>query len=307
MRRYAPLMRYLLIANPASGPGAAATEATRVAAWFAQRGDEVVVRLTAGPGHATRLAREASGYDAVIAGGGDGTINEVINGLAGRTMPLGIIPWGTTNVFAREMGLPRGIRRCARVVRKGRMARLDLGKCGERRFLMMAGAGIDAYALERMRGKNWKRLFGVTGYAIGAIFAFAGYHDAEITAAFPSGRRIRGSYVLVSNTRLYGGILTLAPRATPTDGLLDVFVYRGKSRWGLASFLLGLLLTPHHALQGRSIIRTTSVSLSSCARVKVQLDGDPYDALPLDISVEPAALSVILPKRRLKALGAKHA
>lgn len=298
-------MRYLLIANPASGAGGRPDRAERVVEWFRQRGDEVVARRTSGPGDATRLARGAEGFDAVIAAGGDGTVNEVLNGLAGGDLPLGILPWGTGNVFAKEMGFPRGLRRCCRVIRRGLSARLDLGRCGERRFLMMAGAGIDAYALGRMRGKNWKRLFGVAGYAVGALLAFARYRDAEIEVRFPDGARLKGSYVLVSNTRLYGGVFAFAPTAVPTDGLLDVFVFKGRSRWGLLGFLVRRILLPGRLFRGGALVKTASVELRSAAAVPLQVDGDPFAPLPRTLIVEPASLSVLLPKRTLKRLGAR--
>lgn len=301
-------MRYLLIANPASGAQGLPVRADRVdrvVEWFRQRGDEVEARRTRGPGDATRLAREAEGFDAVIAAGGDGTVNEVLNGLAGGSSPLGILPWGTGNVFAKEMGFPRGLRRCCRVIRRGLSARLDVGRCGERRFLMMAGAGIDAYALGRMRGKNWKRLFGVAGYAVGALLAFARYRDAEIGVFFPDGRSLKGSYVLVSNTRLYGGIFAFAPTAVPTDGLLDVFVFRGKSRWGLLGFLVRRILLPRRLFRGGVLVKTASVELRSAAPVPLQVDGDLFAPLPRTLSVEPASLSVLLPKRTLKRLEAR--
>ncbi len=298
-------MRYLLIANPATGGGKNAERIALARAWFAQRGDAVEARSTEGPEHATRLAREAAaagGWDAVIAAGGDGTINEVLNGLAGSAMPLGILPWGTGNVFAKEMGFPRSLRRCCRVIRKGRTARLDLGRAGGRRFLMMAGAGIDAFALAQMRGKNWKRVFGVTGYVIGGLFAFARYREARITARFPDGRVERGSYVLVSNTRRYGGIFSIAPDASPVDGRLDVFIHRGTSRWGLVRLVLELAALPRSGPRVKRIVRAAAVELEAEGEVPLQLDGDPVGALPRRIEVEPRALSVILPRKVLKTL-----
>lgn len=304
-------MRYILIANPVSGGGAARREVDSVVRFFRKRGHEIEVRYTERVGHAESLAREAArgDADAIIAGGGDGTINEVINGLAGSSKKLAIMPWGTGNVFATEMRFPRNIPALCRLVLKGDSEALDLGICNGRRFLLMVGVGVDAYSLKQLQGQGLKRRLGVIAYAIAGIRAFTRYHYPTITIELPDGRRDSGSFILVSNTSLYGDFFSFTPNASPLDGKLDVFVFRETGRWSTLVLALRYLLrflvnpdlsVPPIGLQRSKIYRTDSLRLFSAKQAYSQVDGELGAALPLGISIAPRAVQLIVPKRRLK-------
>lgn len=304
-------MKYLLIVNPVSGSGLARRQVEAVVKAFERRGHSIDLRFTEGPGHAEDLAREASAsdYDVVIGGGGDGTINEVLNGLSGSGKTLAIIPWGTGNVFAKEMRFPRRIGAICRMIMRGEAESLDLGLANGRRFLLMVGAGVDGYTLRELKGQGLKRRLGALAYAVAAIGAFARYRYPEVRIELAEGQRDSGSFVLVSNTRLYGDVFSFTPLASPTDGLLDVFVFRETGRWNtmvLALRYLGhSLVNPNIArtplgLKQSRLYRTTSLSLSSAKRVDSQMDGEVGPDLPLHISVEPRALRLIMPARALR-------
>src|SRR5688572_7935020 len=128
--------RFLLIANPISGGGAGRVRAPLLAAALQARGCAADVHLTAAPGDACARARAAAGepFDALVALGGDGTVNEVLNGMTDPTRPLGVLPIGTANVLACELGLPRKVDAAADVLAAGRCRELAIGRCGERRF-----------------------------------------------------------------------------------------------------------------------------------------------------------------------------
>jgi diacylglycerol kinase (ATP) len=302
-------MRYLLIANPISGSGSANREVTSVVRYFRKRGQVLDVRFTQRPGHAEALAREGvlGGYDAIVVGGGDGTINEALNGMRGSDKPLAVIPWGTGNVFATEMRFPRSIAGVCRMILRGESELLDVGVYGERLFLLMVGAGFDAYSLKQLEGQGLKRRLGVIAYAIAGLRAFARYRFPEIKIELHDGRIDFGSFVLVSNTSRYGDFFSFTPNATPLDGLLDVFVFRETGRWNTIILVLRYLLrfiadpnlaAPPLGLQRFRIYRTKGLRLSSEKSVFTQIDGELGRSLPIDIAVEPRA--VRLPKRSLR-------
>jgi diacylglycerol kinase (ATP) len=304
-------MKYLLIVNPVSGSGLARRQVESVEKAFEKRGQSIDVRFTEGPGHAEALAREgaASDYDVIIGGGGDGTINEVLNGMSGSEKRLAIIPWGTGNVFATEMRFPRRIGALCKMIIKGESERLDLGVANGRKFLLMVGAGVDAYSLKELKGQGLKRRLGALAYAIAGIGAFTRYRYPEIRIATAEGKVDAGSFVLVSNTRIYGDVFSFTPAASPMDGLLDVFVFRETGRWNtivLALRYLGRsLINPNIArtplgLRQSRIYRTTRLTLSSSKRVDSQVDGELGGELPLEISALPRAVNLIMPRRAMR-------
>ncbi|HTX73979.1 MAG TPA: diacylglycerol kinase family protein [Rectinemataceae bacterium] len=311
-------MKYLLIVNPLSGRGSNPRRIEFVLRYFRHHGHAIDVRLTAGPGHATQLARDAclADYDVIIGGGGDGTINEVLNGIEGADKVLGILPWGTGNVFASEMGFPGRLRSACRLIRKGPTALLDVGICNGRRFLLMVGAGLDAYSLKQLDGQLAKRRLGRLAYAFAAFKAFARYHFPEIGVQLPDGRSDRGSFILVSNTSRYGNFFSFTPEASPSDGRLDVFVFRKSGRWN--TMLLGLRYLFLFMLGGtrpalpmgvarHRVYRTEGLSISSSKPVLIQSDGELQGFLPATIRVQPRAVRMILPRRAIRKFwGRQH-
>jgi YegS/Rv2252/BmrU family lipid kinase len=304
-------MKYLLIVNPVSGSGLARREVRKVVHLFEKRGHQVDLHFTEGPGHAEELAREGSAgdYDVIVGGGGDGTINEVLNGMKGSSKKLAIIPWGTGNVFATEMRFPKSLGGICRMIMKGESELLDVGLYGDRRFLLMVGAGMDAYSLKQLEGQGLKRRLGLVAYAAAALRAFSRYRYPPISVELADGRVDSGSFVLVSNTSRYGDFFSFTPKATPLDGRLDVFVFRETGRWNtlilVLRYFLRFLADPNLAvpplgLQRFRIYRTTGLRLSSPKRVFTQVDGELGASLPVVISVEPHAVELIVPKRSIR-------
>lgn len=304
-------MRYLLIVNPTSGTGHNQAKIDHVLKYFRHHGHQIDLRLTSGPGDAQRLAAAALGahYDVVIGAGGDGTINEVINGLAGSPLRLAILPWGTGNVFAGEMGFPRRIKGLCRMIRRNASLRLDTGSCNGRHFLLMAGLGFDAYSLKLLKGQDLKKSFGVLAYALSAVRAIFRYRFPALSVTLADGRRLQGSFVLVSNTSRYGSFFSFTPGADPCDGLLDVFVLRQSGAWDtiLLSIRSLLVFTGQFRrfkglLHPRHSYRTSGLRIEGSPTIRVQLDGELADALPADLSVHPGILEIILPRRTIRRL-----
>ena len=150
-------------------PAAKGDQARKTLSQMVKLVPEAKVFLTERPGHGERLAREAvaKGYRTIIAAGGDGTVNEVLNGLDPKVCTLGVLPVGTMNVLALELGIPPGLEKALEVIRAGKRKRLDLGLANERRFIQLAGVGLDAETVRRTH-PNAKRAWGPWSYLMTA-------------------------------------------------------------------------------------------------------------------------------------------
>lgn len=261
---------------------------------------------TKGPGDGTRevRARCQHSFDAVIAAGGDGTVREVIEGLVGTSLPLGILPWGTGNVFAQEMGFPRRTKSQCRIIASGRSRALDLGFADGRPFLMMASLGLDAYALGLLGKGNLKHRWGRGAYALAGLVALFRYPQRTVRVLV-DGVADRGSFLLLSNTKLYGSWFVFHPRANPRDGLLDVLVFRDVGRWAFLGLVLPMLartvLSPRSTqpaafLARHGVYRASKVSVEPNPRLPVQLDGDPLPGGATTFLVGSHRIRVLLPR-----------
>src|SRR6185503_18609071 len=206
-------------------------------------GAECALKPTTAPGGGRALAAEAvrEGFEVIVAAGGDGTLNEVLNGIgdepdAFSRVRLGVLPLGTVNVFAREIGMPLNLHRAWTVIRRGRESAIDLpqvefGATGvsERRwFAQLAGAGLDAHAVELVDW-NLKKKTGYLAYVVAGLKALRG-EQSKISTEHNS-RPLTGEQVLIGNGRLYGGPFAVFPNANLSDGLLDVCVFP-RMTWG---------------------------------------------------------------------------
>jgi YegS/Rv2252/BmrU family lipid kinase len=264
------------------------------------------LRRTGAPGEARRLAAQAvrEGFSTIIAAGGDGTANEVVNGMADvpqglAVARLGILPLGTVNVFARELRLPRQLPAVVRVLAAGREMTMDLGcvefgggSDGQRRcFLQLAGAGIDARAVQLV---NWtlKKKTGPLAYVAAG---FRALREMQPVIAVEGPHPMSGELVLVGNGRFYGGSFEFFPGASLRDGLLDVRVLPKISARGVLQAALGLATGRVSRFLPMRQFRSPTVSLRSSSRVGLQLDGEYAGELPAAFSVLRQAVRVIVP------------
>ncbi len=291
-------MRTLLVFNPQAGQAealerelGAATEVWRTHGW------QVTAAPTQAAGDGVRLARAAveQGFELVIAAGGDGTINEVVNGLAGSQTALAPLPLGTMNVWARELGLPLQPRAAATALLSWQPRRIDLGRAGERYFLLMAGIGFDA-AITAGVGADEKRRFGALAYVVRGLAEALSVRGARVRLLI-DGRSIRGRVlmVVIGNTQLYGGLVKITHRASIDDGLLDVAVFKGANGLSAVRRLMAILRRNYSADPEIAYYRARTVEVIARPRLPVQVDGDPIGTTPMTFRVVPAALSAMLP------------
>lgn len=290
-----PPMRLLLIANPISG-GDARPRIARAAAWFLGQGADVEVVLTQQRGDARRLAGQVHDRrcDRVVVAGGDGTLNEVANGLCGSTVPVAFLPLGTVNVFALETGIPLDLAGACRLALEGRPRSISLGRIGDELFLLMASAGWDAAAVARLRPAV-KRRFGRLAYVLSAVEALLAQPPNTVEIRLPDGRRRNGSGVVVSNARCYGGRYVITPQASLLSDRLELCLLRRDGRAAMLGYALRLGL--HLPLRPPAVeYHSVDAVEISGAGVPVQVDGDPWGMLPARVASVPNALSVVLPE-----------
>lgn len=299
-------MKSLIIYNPLAGPRDIRKELKRVRRELANRGWSVEIETTRQAGEATLLAREAAQakLGAVWAAGGDGTVNEVVNGLVGTETALGVLPVGTGNVWARQLHLPVytltrpfRLREAAIAQAEGRIRSVDVGRLNDRYFLLWVGIGFDAQITSDMepRPKPVKRL-GALPYIIAGL-TLAREFSGVRTHLVLDGRalRSRALLVVVSNVQMYS-IFHLTPQARMDDGLLDVFVFKGLGGFLYMLRMAGQLFVGRH-LQNPGVIQRTArqVTIWTETPMAVQTDGEPLGSTPVSIRVVPRSLRVMVP------------
>lgn len=295
--------RARIIANPRSGTlrlPLALNQLYQVAAALTDAGLPVEVCLTEREGHASSLAREAvrAGMDMVVAAGGDGTINEVIQELAGHATALGVLPLGTVNVWARETHIPLSLPDAARVLLYGVRRRVDLGRAGNRYFLMMAGVGFDAEVARRVEKSLLKRI-GLKMLDYMTTVGILGMTHKPVRVRIKrdgKGREISALMLVVGNTRLYGGALTFTRRAVADDGVLDIVTVGGGGLLYRLGILRNAFLRRPRSGPRVRYERARNIRVEADAPLPVQVDGELIGKLPMSFSVAPLALTVIVPQ-----------
>ena len=258
--------------------------------------------MTCEAGDAGRLARAAVAQqvDVVIAVGGDGTINEIIQGLAGSETALGVLPSGTVNVWAREVGIPLDNAGAREVLLHGQIRKIDLGQIDGRYFLLMVSIGIDGEVTHTAERKPLKRL-GVIGYLIAAAWTGLGYRSFRVWLEINKRViKMNALQVVVGNTQLYAGALKYTWRAKCDDGRLDICVVRKQNFFGRIGFALAFLLRRERHRQWVRYETGQVVKIRTREPVAIQLDGEPFGHTrrgnPLTIlRVAASTLKVLVP------------
>lgn len=288
-------------------PVARGDKARRFHAQLTALSSQCVLKPTLAPGDGRRLGAQAvrEGFTTIVAAGGDGTINEVLNGIGdeeggfARTR-FAVLPLGTVNVFARELNLPTKLESAWRVIQAGREIQIDLpmaeftrsGQAERRYFVQMAGAGFDARANELV---NWalKKKIGMLAYIWAGLKALCGPMP-RIQLTTPKGSE-SCQVVMIGNGRFYGGSFHLFPLADLQDGLLEVTLFP-KVNWHAAARAgCGLLCKRIYSIGGAQHIKSETVTLSSIEPVPFHLDGENAGHLPVRFSVSRGLLKVLAP------------
>jgi YegS/Rv2252/BmrU family lipid kinase len=293
----------LIILNPAAHSDKAGRFPERIRAISG----DVEMRLSAMPGDAELISRRAveEGFTTIVAAGGDGTINGVVNGIisaGGSEVTLGVLPVGTMNVFAVELGIPlNSLDKAWRIITEGKVRRLDLPVCvasggNERCFVQLAGVGLDAEVVRRTTRES-KKALGPLSYLL-SLAQVAGQKPPPITLKSHDGAIRTGSFVLLGNGRFYGGPFKMFRQGSQVDGLLDVLVFQHQSPWDLLRYMHAILVGHHVDLVDVEYFQTSSLDLSADEPVPYELDGEMVSYLPLSFSLREGALPVLAPVQK---------
>jgi diacylglycerol kinase (ATP) len=299
-------MRAAVIFNPSSGRGRSGAIASTVARSLAKRGIDCQLHATTRAKEAIALAqRFASEADIVVAIGGDGTVNEVTNGMAlardegapGAPQPLlGIVPAGTVNVLALELGLPFQVERACNVIAGGKTISLDLGKVNGRRFLLMMGAGIDALTVRNLDPLAKRRFKELAFLGTGIRLGMTQRHPVFTVRA--NAEEYQATFFVAGNSRYYGGRFGIASMADPTDGVLDLVLYTGTTRSGMGAFWLGVPTGLHVRSKKVLYLHAQTAEVlppESGQTVWFQTDGELAGRLPATVEIDPHAIEVLVP------------
>jgi YegS/Rv2252/BmrU family lipid kinase len=282
----------LVILNPA----ARSDKASRLRERIATLSGGAPMRLTSEAGDARRIAAEAvrEGFEVVIAAGGDGTLNEVVNGIGGSSVRLGILPVGTMNVFATELGIPQGnLERAWSVIEQGKVVEVDLPQANDTHFIQLAGVGLDAEVVRKTTADS-KRALGPLSYLL-TLVQVAAHKPSRVMLEAEGGRISEGSFALIGNGRLYGGPFPVFQRASLFDGLLDVLVFQNQSHWDVVRYFQAIAFGTHPQLPDVEYFQTSTLRVTSSGDVPVELDGEVAGMLPCLFSVSSQKLRVLAP------------
>lgn len=297
----------VLIYNPAAGRLRGRHLRLMEGAQAALRDVGIAAELlpTSAPGIATALARQAvaENRQLVIACGGDGTINEVVNGLAGSQIPLAVLPGGTANVLAKELGIPWDVHHAARLVPLGTPRRIALGLAipddparQPRYFICLAGAGPDGQLVHAVN-LGVKARIGILAYWLEGIHQFFTYSYPEFQVFSPQVRAL-STLTVIGRTRHYGGPVCITTEADLFSDQFEVFSVSTRSRWRYAVNFLSVLAGRHRQLKENFFWKTDRVRcepLPGCT-LYAQVDGEPIGTLPVEFRIVPDALTLIVPE-----------
>ncbi|MFC1956350.1 diacylglycerol/lipid kinase family protein [Chloroflexota bacterium] len=318
-----------LIYNPRGGQVVVRRELEAVVAFLSGRGWTVTQQETTKPKEATDLASRAvrRGAKVIIAAGGDGTVSEVASGLLHTDAALGVLPVGTANSWAIQMGIPalnpflpsagvaklvanleerlerpvranyyrRMLLDAARVLVEGRTVAVDVGQMSGRHFLMWAGIGLDATVLESIPPKD-KLALGSWAYILNAMAAARRRCSTDVHLSLDGKvTRVNTPLVIVSNIQLYGGMIAIGAKARVNDGKLDVCVFKGDGFFAFAQHSLKVLSRQHLRDPKTEYYQCSEIVVESAQALPVHVDGEPFTQTPVTICVKPLALKVIVP------------
>jgi len=283
----------LIILNPAAHSDRAQRKRAEVESLAA----DCIVYATTGAGDAELMARRGvkEGFEKIVAAGGDGTINEVVNGLAGTNATLGLLPIGTMNVFANELGLPvHDLQLCWDIIKADNTRAVDLPKANQKFFVQLAGVGLDAQVVKETSAQL-KRNFGPLSYLISA---------AQIAARQPPRLFIHsddapikeGSFVLLGNGRLYGGPFPFFKHAVIDDGKLDVIVFKSLGYLEIIKYLQDVVFSSQIRVPEIEYFQTRRLRVESEQSVPVELDGEVVGNCPVEFTLQERSLRVLVPE-----------
>ena len=281
-----------LILNPVAGPVWRRWKARRLIKHLKTLYPDLTVHPTGRAGDGERLARTLSSgsHDLILAAGGDGTYHEVINGMWGSSVPLGILPMGTGNSLIRELGLPTNPVRAATAIRDGGVRPIYLGQCNHRLFILMVGAGFDA-SIVRSVPPGKKRL-GMLAYMVAGIIQLFRYDYSTVTFRV-DGREVKGTSGIIAKARCYGGPFAIVPHVRLEDPELVLCLFKGRGPITYMKYTLGVITGLHSRMKDVEFHSGRKIEIEST--VPLQADGESIGCGPARLTIVPQTLNLVYP------------
>jgi diacylglycerol kinase (ATP) len=301
-------VKVLVVANPAAGSGRGRRRTQRLVRALEASGHAVECFATRGPGDArARVATAEGAVACIVAAGGDGTLNEVVNGLADpAATPIALLPLGTANMLAGALRAPRTPETVARAIERGGVRRVDLGRAAPvgagapgtpapSRFLGVAGVGFDAMVTEAVRRRR-RGALGYRGYARPILTTLRRYRAPRLVVRLEDGPPIACGFAIVANLPNYGGLFAVTPDARPDSGHLDVCLFARADFPGLVRIVWPAWRGRLAARADCRVAAASRIAIASAdgTAVPVQLDGDAWGTTPIEITVEPRVVPIVV-------------
>jgi YegS/Rv2252/BmrU family lipid kinase len=283
----------VIIVNPASGGFSEKRLRSTIEIIKGEFG-RATLHYTSRRGDAELLAKDAArgNPDIIFAVGGDGTFNEVANGLAFTGIPVAFLPSGVTNVLARELSIPDNLPDAAVSILKGNPEYISLGSIDGRYFVLMAGIGFDGEAVHNV-DQNLKRLSGKGAYILSGLVGLMNYNPGKLEIIV-DGSRFEGYGAIVCNARFYGGGFTICPDASLKSPDLSVFVMKRSERLALLRYITMIIIKRH--LKSSDVICLKGRQISIKGHAHIQTDGDYFSRTPVEIGIKERALRIVVPE-----------
>lgn len=295
--------RFLVLLNPRAAAVQPAQLRRRIAGAMAIHGVAFdIVETETEPEALGVISRAAElGYRAVLAAGGDGTIALALRGTAGTSMPVAILPFGTGNQLALNLGIPDSLEDAIRVAVEGRVESIDLGKVGAETFALIAGAGLDADVMAGATSELKTRLGVLAYFYSGLKHAIAGKSAVYHIRADEQEIEVEASMVLLANAGLLGAgslpvEVQVAPRSDFQDGLLDVGVFAPKHLPDMAGMLWKMATKKYAGDDRMFFLQASHVIIESDPPVATQIDGKVHGTTPLEARIDPLAGRILVPR-----------
>ena len=299
----------VFLVNPASANGSTGRRWPELARRAAAAGLEGATLFSERQGHLAELAREAAldGAELLVVVGGDGSVNEVVNGLAGlgRQPAVAVVPRGTGWDFSRTFGIPRKIDDAVQIALQGDVRTIDLGRASYRAwdgsdatawFANVASAGMSG-AIAKRANETTKALGGKASYLWATFAVFSGWEATEIEVAVDGERRAGPMFdVVIANGRFFGGGLEICPDAEPDDGLFDVLTIGDVTKRDLVQTMPKMYRGTHLPHPKAELLRGSSVTVTSETPLPIELDGEQPGTTPVTFEVTAGALRLRVPR-----------
>jgi len=254
--------------------------------------------ITQKKGDAFEFVRNLSNTDLIVVVSGDGTVNEVINGICTsqnhrlKDVPISLIPQGITNVLAKELRIPHKIEDAIDLALSGRGQKVSLGRINGRYFASMAGIGFDGETVLQVKDNFVKKISGKAAHIIAGLKVLKQYKPSLINIK-TANTELTGYTAVIGNVRNYAGYFSITPHASITDPTLDICIFKGKTRKDMVRFIMGIIFKKHLQFPDVMYTKASEMIITSDGKVHIQIDGDYFGTLPAKIEVVRNAISVV--------------